>query len=122
MQIKTSQAAEDYLKATYTITREAERASTNDIADLMEVTPASATGMVQKLAGVKPPLLHYERHRGVVLTQEGEQIALEVIRHHRLLETFLQEKLGYTWDEVHAEADGLEHVISAELEERLDHV
>lgn len=119
MQIKTSQAVEDYLKAIYKLTREVERASTNAIAELMEVTPASATGMIQKLAGALPPLLNYEKHRGAALTLEGEHIALEVIRHHRLLETFLQEKLGYTWDEVHAEADRLEHVISEELEERI---
>ena len=119
MHTKTSQAAEDYLKAIYQITRRVERASTNDIAELMGVTPASATGMVQKLAGEQPPLLHYEKHRGAVLTLEGEQIALEIIRHHRLLETFLQDKLGYTWDEVHEEADRLEHFISEELEERI---
>jgi len=119
MQTKTSQAAEDYLKAIYKLTRGVERASTNAIAELMEVTPASATGMIQKLAGEQPPLLNYEKHRGAALTQAGEHIALEIIRHHRLLETFLQEKLGYTWDEVHAEADRLEHVISEELEERI---
>lgn len=119
MHNKTSQASEDYLKAIYAITRERERASTQAIAEEMRVSPASATGMVQKLAGEQPPLLEYEKNRGVALTYEGEQIALEVIRHHRLLETFLQEKLGYTWDEVHDEADRLEHVISEELEERI---
>lgn len=119
MHAKTSQATEDYLKVIYEITRGVERASTNDIAELMGVTPASATGMIQKLAGIEPPLLDYEKHRGVALTLEGKQIALEIIRHHRLLETFLQEKLGYTWDEVHEEADRLEHVISEELEERI---
>jgi DtxR family Mn-dependent transcriptional regulator len=85
----------------------------------MGVTPASATGMVQKLAVMEPALVVYEKHRGVVLTAVGRQIALEIIRHHRLLELFLQEKLGYTWDEVHREADRLEHVISEELEERI---
>ncbi|OGN94920.1 MAG: hypothetical protein A2Z71_06305 [Chloroflexi bacterium RBG_13_50_21] len=119
MHIKTSQATEDYLKAIYTITRKTDRASTNDIATRMGVSPASATGMVQKLASAQPPLLQYEKHRGAALTQKGEQIALEIIRHHRLLETFLHEKLGYTWDEVHEEADQLEHVISEELEERI---
>jgi DtxR family Mn-dependent transcriptional regulator len=122
MNARTSPAAEDYLKVIYTITRASERASTNDIAQLMAVTPASATGMVQKLAGEKPPLLLYEKHRGVSLTLEGEHLALEIIRHHRLLETFLQEKLGYTWDEVHDEADRLEHVISEELEDRIARV
>jgi DtxR family Mn-dependent transcriptional regulator len=119
MHIKTSQATEDYLKAIYTITRKTDRASTNDIATRMGVSPASATGMVQKLASAQPPLLQYEKHRGAALTQKGERIALEIIRHHRLLETFLHEKLGYTWDEVHEEADQLEHVISEELEERI---
>jgi DtxR family Mn-dependent transcriptional regulator len=85
----------------------------------MGVTPASATGMVQKLASAEPALLDYAKHRGAALTPAGEQAALEVIRHHRLLETFLHKKLGYTWDEVHAEADRLEHVISEELEERI---
>jgi len=119
MNVRTSQAAEDYLKVIYAITRLSERASTNDIADQMGVTPASATGMIQRLATEKPPLLHYEKHRGVTLTSEGEHLALEIIRHHRLLETFLKEKLGYTWDEVHDEADRLEHVISEELEDRI---
>ncbi len=119
MRTHTSQAAEDYLKAIYKLTRENEQASTNEIAELMGVTPASATGMIQKLAGVQPPLLSYEKHRGASLTLEGEQIALEVIRHHRLLETFLHDKLDYTWDEVHEEADQLEHVISEELEDRI---
>lgn len=119
MRTKTSQAAEDYLKTIYALTRGTERASTNEIAGQMRVTPASATGMVQKLASAQPPLLVYEKHRGAALTAEGEQVALEIIRHHRLLETFLQEKLGYTWDEVHDEADRLEHVISEELEERI---
>jgi DtxR family transcriptional regulator, Mn-dependent transcriptional regulator len=119
MNVKTSPAAEDYLKAIYEITSGIERASTHQIAEQMGVTPASATGMIQKLAGEQPPLLHYEKRHGVALTLEGKQIALEIIRHHRLLETFLLEKLGYRWDEVHEEADRLEHVISEEFEERI---
>jgi DtxR family Mn-dependent transcriptional regulator len=117
--MKTSQSVEDYLKTIYMVTRKGERASTQVVAELMGVTPASATGMLQKLAGEEPPLVDYEKNHGARLTPDGEQIALEIIRHHRLLETFLQEKLGYTWDEVHAEADRLEHVISEELEERI---
>jgi DtxR family Mn-dependent transcriptional regulator len=119
MHMKNSQATEDYLKAIYEITRREERASTHEIAEQVGVTPASATGMIQKLAIEKPPLINYEKNHGVALTDEGELVALEVIRHHRLLETFLQEKLGYTWDEVHDEADRLEHVISEQLEERI---
>lgn len=119
MHNRLSSTIEDYLKAIYELTRERERASTNEIAGQMGVTPASATGMIQRLAALDPPLVAYQKHRGAILTPEGEQIALEIIRHHRLLETFLQEKLGYTWDEVHEEADRLEHVISEELEERI---
>jgi DtxR family Mn-dependent transcriptional regulator len=122
MQTKTSQSTEDYLKAIYEITREIDRASTNEIAELMGVAPSSATGMIQKLASIQPPLLRYEKHFGATLTPEGERIALEIIRHHRLLETFLYEKLDYTWDQVHEEADRLEHVISEEMEERIAHV
>ena len=89
-----SASVEDYLKAIYGLTREQERASTNEIAERMGVTPASATGMIQRLAAAIPPLVDYQKHHGVSLTPEGEQIALEVIRHHRLLEAFLNEKLG----------------------------
>jgi len=114
-----SASVEDYLKAIYELTQEQERASTNEIAGQMDVTPASATGMIQRLAAAEPPLIDYQKHRGVSLTVEGKQTALEIIRHHRLLEAFLHEKLGFTWDEVHDEADRLEHVISEVLEERI---
>jgi DtxR family transcriptional regulator, Mn-dependent transcriptional regulator len=110
---------EDYLKTIYNLTAASGRASTNQIAERMGVTPASVTSMVQKLAATQPPLLEYRKHRGVVLTAEGEKVALEIIRHHRLLEMFLHQTLGYSWDEVHEEADRLEHVISEELEERI---
>jgi DtxR family Mn-dependent transcriptional regulator len=75
--------------------------------------------MIQRLANEKPPLLDYIKHQGVKLTNEGEKIALEILRHHRLLELFLHEVLGYSWDQVHAEADRLEHVISENFEERV---
>jgi DtxR family Mn-dependent transcriptional regulator len=114
-----SVSVEDYLKAIYELTQDHERASTNEIAEQMGVTPASATGMVQRLATVTPPLIDYQKHRGVSLTVEGKQTALEIIRHHRLLEAFLLEKLGFTWDEVDDEAERLEHVISEALEERI---
>lgn len=110
---------EDYLKTIYDLTATSGRATTNQIAERMGVTPASVTNMVQKLAATKPPLLEYRKHRGVVLTPEGEQAALEIIRHHRLLEMYLHQALGFGWDEVHAEADRLEHVISEEFEERI---
>jgi len=119
MYVETSHAAQDYLKVIYEMTIDGQRASTNQIAEQMRVTPASATGMIQRLAAEEPPLVDYQKHHGVSLTVEGERTALEIIRHHRLLEAFLQKKLGYSWDKVHAEADRLEHVISEELEERI---
>jgi DtxR family Mn-dependent transcriptional regulator len=110
---------EDYLKAIYDLTATEGRATTNQIAERMGVTPASVTNMVQKLAATRPALVEYRKHRGATLTRDGEQVALEVIRHHRLLEMFLQQTLGYSWDEVHDEADRLEHVISEAMEERI---
>ena len=114
-----TQSIEDYLKVIYDLTASDQSASTNQIAERMGVTPASVSGMIKRLANSEPPLLRYEKHHGVMLTDQGERAALEVIRHHRLLELFLYETLGYTWDEVHNEADRLEHVISEEFEERI---
>lgn len=111
------QAVEDYLKTIYTLAREESPVSTSRIAEAREVKPASATSMVQRLA--KLNMVDYEKHYGVTLTDEGEKLALEVIRHHRLIELYLIEALGFTWDEVHEEADILEHVISEKLEERI---
>lgn len=119
MREQLTQSIEDYLKAIYELTREAGRASTTQLAEYLEVTPASVTGMLQKLAGSQPPLVEYQKHRGVVLTETGERVALETLRHHRLLELFLHKILGYPWDEVHEEADRLEHVISEKFEERI---
>lgn len=119
MRENLTRVIEDYLKTIYVLTASGERASTNQIAERMEVTPASVTNMIQKLAETEPPLLEYRKHRGVKLTPEGERNALEIIRHHRLLEMFLHQTLGYSWDEVHEEADRLEHVISEEMEERI---
>jgi DtxR family Mn-dependent transcriptional regulator len=75
--------------------------------------------MVQKLASAKPALVEYHKHQGVTLTKDGKKAALEVIRHHRLLEAWLVQTLGYAWDEVHAEAERLEHVISEDFERRI---
>ena len=122
MDHKNTQAVEDYLKAIYAMTQSGERASTNGIAERLGVTPASATGMLQRLASMQQPLVEYEKHHGAALTPAGERAALEIVRHHRLLETFLFEKLSYSWDEVHIEADRLEHVISEDMEERIAHV
>jgi DtxR family Mn-dependent transcriptional regulator len=119
MQQNLTQTIEDYLKVIFDITSKEERASTNQIAEALGVTPASVTGMVQRLSNSQPPLLDYQKHHGVKLTEAGQHIALEVVRHHRLLEMYLHQALGYGWDEVHAEADRLEHVISEEFEERI---
>lgn len=112
-------AIEDYLKVIYEITLEETTATTNQIAERMRVTPASVTGMLKRLATNQPPLLRYQKHHGAVLTIEGRQVALEIIRHHRLLELYLHKELGFSWDQVHDEADRLEHVISERLEERI---
>jgi DtxR family Mn-dependent transcriptional regulator len=93
-------------------------ASTTAIAAVLHVTPASVTGMIKKLVEMK--LVRHTPYQGVELTKSGEKIALEIVRHHRLLELFLMEALGYSWDEVHAEADVLEHVISESFEQRMD--
>jgi DtxR family Mn-dependent transcriptional regulator len=114
-----SQSIEDYLKAVYELTRGEERASTNALAEYLNIAPASVTGMLQKLASTEPALVEYQKHRGVRLSKQGEKVALETIRHHRLLELFLHQILGYEWDEVHEEADRLEHVISEQFEERI---
>ena len=120
MREKLTYVIEDYLKTIFDLTVESGRATTNQIADRMGVTPASVTNMIQKLAATDPPLLDYRKHHGVTLTPDGEKIALEIIRHHRLLEVFLHQTLGYSWDEVHDEADRLEHVISEDFEDRID--
>jgi DtxR family Mn-dependent transcriptional regulator len=116
---QAGQAAEDYLKAIYDIAGPHGRATTNQIAERLGVKPASVTGMLQKLASLELPLVIYNKHRGVGLTPAGEKIAIEIIRHHRLLELFLYDQLGYSWDEVHREADLLEHFISEKFEERI---
>jgi len=110
---------QDYLKSIYELTASGEAASTNALAARLGVSAASVTGMVQKLAALRPALVVYEKHRGVRLTQRGRRAALEVIRHHRLLETWLVRSLGYPWDEVHSEAERLEHAMSDHLEQRI---
>lgn len=115
-----SQAAQDYLKTIYELTTRYGRATTSQIAAQLQIRPASVTSMVQKLADEERPLLDYHKHQGVTLTADGERAALAVVRQHRLLEVFLHEVLDYGWDEVHEEAERLEHAISPEMEERLD--
>lgn len=114
-----SDTVEDYLKVIYKLSAETERVGTGQIADALSISPASVTDMIQRLANEEPPLLDYVKHQGVKLTIEGRKVALEILRHHRLLELFLHEVLGYSWDQVHAEADRLEHVISEYFEERV---
>jgi len=112
-----SQAVEDYLKTVFEVQRDRGKVATTVLAERMGVTPASATGMIKKLATLK--LVRHSPYQGVVLTRAGEKVALEILRHHRLLELYLAEALGYTWDQVHDEAERLEHVISEEFEDRI---
>jgi DtxR family transcriptional regulator, Mn-dependent transcriptional regulator len=115
---RVTPAIEDYLKAIYLVQQRAETVTTSLLAEqLGGLKPGSVSGMVKKLAD-----LGYVAHTpyyGVGLTSAGERIALEVIRHHRLIELYLVEALGYSWDEVHDDADQLEHVISEKLEARI---
>ena len=114
-----TQTIQDYLKTIYDLSESEGSASTTALAARLGIAPASVTGMIQRLAGINPPLLDYRKHQGVTLTPAGKRAALEVIRHHRLIETYLVETLGYAWDEVHAEADRLEHVISEDFEAKI---
>jgi DtxR family Mn-dependent transcriptional regulator len=115
---RRSSAVEDYLKAILKLEEEGERATTNAVAARLGVSAPSVTAMAKKLAA--EGLVERKPYRGVVLTEKGRQIALEVVRHHRLLERYLAERLGLGIDEVHAEAERLEHVLSEELEARID--
>ena len=113
-----SDVMEDYLKAIYELEQEAgPPVSTSQVANYLEVTPPTATSMLEKLAD--RGFLDREKYKGVELTEEGETVALEVLRHHRLLESYLTEHLDYDWSEVHDEADVLEHHISEEFERRV---
>jgi DtxR family transcriptional regulator, Mn-dependent transcriptional regulator len=108
---------EDYLKAIYEIELSHEAAATNDIAQRLQIAPASVSGMVRRLAD--QGLLAYERYRGVRLTDTGRRAALRTIRRHRVIEAYLVKALGYPWDQVHAEAERLEHSASDELVDRM---
>jgi DtxR family Mn-dependent transcriptional regulator len=113
-----TQAVEDYLKTIYEIQLEQGKVATTVLAERLGVAPASVTGMIKKLADLR--LVVYQPYQGVVTTEAGQKIALEVIRHHRLVELFLAEALGVPWDQVHAEAHKIEHVLSEDLVERID--
>jgi len=110
-------SVQDYLQAIYRLQEEQVRVSTSALADRLGVAPASATGMIRKLH--RDGLVEYARYRGVVLTAEGQNAALRVLRRHRLWELFLTEVLGLSWDEVHVEAHRLEHATSERVAERL---
>ena len=112
-----SQAIEDYLKAIYKISRSDDKVTTSAIAERLNVSPASVTNMIKKLADMN--LVTHAPYRGVSLTDAGQNIALEMLRHHRLLELYLAEALGIPWDKVHAEAEKLEHVLSEDLEQAI---
>ena len=116
-----TESVDNYLKAILDISgSEERRVSSTSLADRLGVAPASVTNMLQKLASAKLPFVEYERHRGVLLSAAGKRRALEVLRHHRLIETFLYEVLDYPLEEVHEEAERLEHFISERFEERID--
>lgn len=114
-----SEAVDDYLKIIFALTQEGGHASTGEIAQNLSLTPASVTGMIKKLSRHEPPLVIYTKSRGVKLTDAGRKRALEIIRHHRLLETFLHDTLSVPWDRVHEEAERLEHYISEDLEDAI---
>src|ERR1700683_2456909 len=109
-------AIEDYTKAIYALeSRGGDTVSTNALAERLNVTAGSASGMVKRLGELG--LVEHRPYHGVTLTEDGRRVALEVIRHHRLLELYLVQSLGVPWDRVHQEAEVLEHVLSEELEE-----
>jgi DtxR family Mn-dependent transcriptional regulator len=112
-----TESQEDYLKQIFLLGENVDTVTTQSLSDRLGVRPASVTGMVRRLAALG--FVVHRRYRGVTLTEPGRRVALELLRHHRLLETFLVERLGYGWDEVHAEAERLEHVISERFEERI---
>ncbi len=113
-----SQSVEDYLKTIYKLEQDSDKGvSTSRLAEGMGVANASVTNMLKRLSEMG--LVHYESYYGTTLTDAGEKIALEIIRHHRLLELYLKEMLGYSWDEVHDEAEKLEHHISEQFEDKI---
>lgn len=112
-----SEAIEDFLKAVYLLQQDRERVQTSVLAETLGITAPSTTEMAKKLA--RANLVEHEPYRGIRLTAAGRRVALEIIRNHRLLELFLVQALGYTWDEVHEEAERLEHAISERLAQRM---
>src|SRR2546423_4329415 len=116
----TTESVDDYLKAILELSGpEEQRGTSNALAGHLDIRAASVTGMLQKLASQRPSFVKYQKHHGVVLTEIGKRRAAEVLRHHRLLERFLHDVLDFSWDEVHDEAERLEHYISERLEDRI---
>jgi DtxR family Mn-dependent transcriptional regulator len=116
-----TESVDNYLKAIFTLGGpEEERVTSTTLAGQLGVAPASITNMLQKLAASPSPLVEYESRRGVRLSAAGRRRALEIVRHHRLLEAFLYEVLDYPIEEIHDEAERLEHFISERFEERID--
>lgn len=111
---------QDYLKRIFELTRSGSKATTSHLAETLRISAASVTNMLQKLSKTNPPYVFYQKHQGVALTEAGRLAALKILRRHRLIEQFLVNKLGYTWDEVHDEAEILEHAMSSLLEKRID--
>ena len=114
-----SRSVEDYLKAVFSLTERGEPASTTALAQLLEIQPASVTGMVKRLA--ESGLVEHVPYRGVHLTSLGAREALRIVRRHRILETYLVDRLGYAWEDVHDEAERLEHAVSDDLIDRMAH-
>jgi DtxR family Mn-dependent transcriptional regulator len=112
-----TRSVEDYLKAVYRLSSDERAASTTEIAQRLALSPASVSAMIKRLS--EQGLVDHERYRGVRLTEDGRRAALRIVRRHRLVETYLVEFLGYDWDNVHAEAEQLEHAMSDELVERM---
>ncbi len=118
--LENSESTDDYLKAILELSGpEDNPVASNALAERLAVRAASVSGMLVKLSEAKPSFVQYERHRGVRLSPSGKQRALEIVRHHRLIERFLHDVLDYSWDEVHEEAERLEHFISEKLEDRI---
>ena len=113
-----SPSVEDYMKAVYKASNDSENVTTQDIAERVGVSAPAVSKMLKRLTELR--LITHTPYQGVQLTEAGEKMALEIIRHHRLLERYLVEALGYTWDEVHSEAERLEHHISEAFEDKID--
>ncbi|MCA1839077.1 MAG: metal-dependent transcriptional regulator [Actinomycetota bacterium] len=115
--METTESVQDYLKAIYFLAETGGEVTTTALAQRLSISPASVTAMLKRLAVAGK--VRYHRYQGVELTEGGRKLALEVIRHHRLLEAYLHDSLGISWDRVHAEAEVLEHVLSEDLEEAI---